>query len=74
MVQRTRTWTMAIAAAGLIALPIIGVAQTYPPSGSTSGQSTSGQSTYSSSDQNSPQFHLDQAKKDLDAIPTSTTS
>ena len=81
MVQRTRLWTMAIATAGLISLPIIGTAQSYPSSSSTgqsgSGQSTtqSGSSSYgSTSDQNTPQWHLDQAKKDLDGISSSSVS
>src|SRR5512133_3867828 len=88
MVQRTRFWTLAIATAGLISLPIIGTAQSYPSSSgsgqsssgqSTSGQSTSGQSTSgssydSSSSQNTPQWHLDQAKKDLDGISSSSVS
>src|SRR5512138_3169573 len=82
MVQRSRTWAIAMATAGLMTLPIIGAAQSYPSSQSgqtsTSGQSTTGQSTssssYSSSDQNSPMFHLDKAKKDLDDISTSSLS
>src|SRR5512142_888849 len=71
-----RTWAIAMATAGLLALPIIGAAQSYPSSQSgqttTSGQSTTGQSTYSSTDQNSPIYHLDKAKKDLDDISTSS--
>jgi hypothetical protein len=76
MAQRTRSWTIAIATAGLVALPLIGAAQTYPPSGSTSGQSTSGTTTseQTSSNENSPQFHLDQAKKALDGVSISSLS
>lgn len=79
MAQRSRAWAMAMATAGLIALPIIGAAQSYPSPQSgqtTSGQSTAGQSasssSYSSADQNSAMVHLDKAKKELDDISTSS--
>lgn len=74
MVQRTRLWTLAMATAGLASLPIIGTAQSYPPSSSTQTQTSSAQSTTSTSQQNTPQFHLDEAKKDLDSIATSSLS
>ena len=79
MAQRTRFWATAVGTAALISLPLIGAAQSYPPS--SSGQSTTGQTTsssqsssrqYSSSDKNSPQFHLDKAKKVLDSIKQSS--
>ncbi len=72
MKHRVRLWTTSIAAAALVALPMIATAQTYPPSGQ-SGQSYPS-SQMSSSDQNSPQFHLDEAKRVLDAISTSELS
>lgn len=69
MRKTARLWTTSIAAAALVALPMIATAQTYPPA----GQTTSGQSSQSqmSSDQNTPQFHLDEAKRVLDSISTS---
>ncbi len=78
MAERTNALATALATAAMIALPIIATAQTYPPSGSTSGQSTTGQSNpssqYGAKDQNSPQFHLDEAKKVLESIDASSLS
>jgi hypothetical protein len=66
-------WTTSIATAALVALPVVVASQTYPTGGS--GQSTAGQSNpaspYSFSVQNTPQFHLDEAKRVLDSISTS---
>ncbi len=74
MQKRTRVWTLALAVAALAALPVVAAAQTYPPAGQSSGQSTTGQSNpssqYGSTEQNSPQHHLDEAKRVLDSIST----
>lgn len=69
MSKTATAWTTSIAAAALVALPMIATAQTYPPAGQTSsGQS---QSQMTSPDQNTPQFHLDEAKRVLDSVSTS---
>jgi hypothetical protein len=71
MSQIAKVWTTSIAAAALVALPMIAAAQTYPPA----GQSTSGQANPSSqsrsTNENSPQSHLDEATRSLDSISTS---
>jgi hypothetical protein len=61
-----------MATAALIGLPYLSAAQSYPSSAGQAQSSPSSQST--SSDQNSPRFHLDAAKKALDGIATLSLS
>ena len=70
MEKTTRLWTT-LAIGALVALPVVAAAQTYPPAGQSSTGQSSSSSQYSSSAQNSPQHHLDEAKRVLDSISAS---
>ena len=71
MSKVAKVWTTSIAAVALAALPMIAAAQTYPPAGQTTPGQTNPSSQYGSTNENSPQSHLDEAKRALDSISTS---
>lgn len=66
MVSRTRWWAAGLAAAGLMALPANSTAQ------GTTGSSPSQSYGQSSTENKSPRYHLDQAKRVLDELSRSS--
>ena len=65
MVSRTRWWAAGVAAVGLMALPATSTAQ------STTGSTASQSYGQSSTENKSPRYHLDQAKRVLDELSRS---